>query len=66
MIKLDIKDYCHSCPGFEASVNKIETDHVVSAGHDTIIRCKFKGRCESMVRYLKKVAEDTIKDGLVD
>lgn len=57
MIKLEVKDYCQSCPGFEASITKNEIFHEISGGHDTIIRCKFRGRCESMVRYLKKCAE---------
>lgn len=71
MIKLEVKDYCQSCPGFEALITKNEIFHEVCAGHDTIIRCKYRNRCESMVRYLKKEQEkDTteveVNNGLVD
>ncbi len=71
MIKLEVKDYCQSCPGFEANITKNDVYHEISSGHDTIIRCKYRTRCESMVRYLRKEQEkDTmgveVNNGLVD
>lgn len=62
MITLDVKEYCHNCPGFEPSVTRNE---MFDSGHgavETVVRCKYRGRCESMVRYLKKES----KDGLVN
>lgn len=58
MIILEIKEYCHHCPGFEADVRKEQT-----GDHNTVIRCRYKGRCESMVNYLKK---ETKEHGLVN
>lgn len=58
MIKLDVKEYCHSCPGFKAVVSKSGTSTQVNeyekAHTDTIIRCKYRGRCENIKHYLER------------
>lgn len=63
MIRLEVKDYCHNCPGFEPSVSKNEIFELNHSEMETIVRCKYKGRCESMVRYLKK---ENDRNGMVD
>lgn len=56
MIKLEIKDYCHDCIGFEADV---EGPHILfGRGNkivdytDTIIRCEHRKRCANAVNYV--------------
>lgn len=62
MIRVNVKDYCSDCLDFEPDVEK---PHVLYSGTDkvfvgdTIIRCKYRDRCEQMKRYLeKKMADD--------
>ena len=61
MIKLEVKDYCQNCPGFEPSVTRNELYDNAHGGMETIIRCKYRGRCESMVRYLKKESNENVE-----
>ena len=61
MIKLDIEEYCHNCPDFEADVDKIEisTPHktfdplVVKEDitYETVIKCKNRKRCSMIAGY---------------
>lgn len=63
MIKLEVEEYCHSCPSFEADViNPIE---MVSIGFnkysyfgDTIIRCTRREACELAYQYGIKQKEE--------
>ena len=55
MIKLDVDDYCQSCPDFIADVEKFEygsLNEVKSV--NTTIRCENSDRCRNLVRHLKE------------
>lgn len=71
MIKLALMPYCDDCPYFEADVQKpgrvqkiiVETDEVVERNcGDTYVRCKNRGICEKVRRYL----EDKMKRKDID
>ena len=56
MIRLELKDYCHDCIGFEADVIGPslllgEGDKLI-AYTDTIIKCKHRERCANVVKYV--------------
>lgn len=61
MIRLELKDYCHDCCGFEADVQlpvalyytytNGKCDHEYVHG-DTIVRCKHRERCANVVKYV--------------
>lgn len=56
MIKLDVKDYCQWCMGFEADVTapvkyEANDNHVILT--DTIIQCEHRRKCEAIRRYLE-------------
>lgn len=56
MIRVDVKDYCHACMGFEAYViepvkYEANNNHVIQT--DTIIQCEHRRKCESIRRYLE-------------
>ena len=56
MIKLDVQPYCDVCPDFTPDVDspvRYYSDHEIRSS-DTIVRCKYRRRCEAMVRYLQK------------
>lgn len=57
MIKLELKDYCHDCTGFEADVEEPAMLFAIGASEpikftDTIIRCAHRKRCEHIVKYV--------------
>lgn len=64
MIRLDISEYCNDCCDFNPDVTKPErlliraddTD-AINAQSDTIVRCKYAKRCESIKRYLERQAQ---------
>lgn len=69
MIKLEVQEYCHNCLDFDAdvlspekTVTTLYTNDGESFEHvdisDTIVRCKFRRRCEAIKRYLKKQPEE--------
>ena len=61
MIKLDVKPYCNDCPDFTPDVEApvhYYADFDVVAASDTIVRCKYRKRCESMVRFLQNQIEE--------
>ena len=60
MIKLEVADYCQSCPDFIADVEKFEYGSLsnVNAVHTTI-RCMNRDRCQNLVRRLKEELEVT-------
>lgn len=58
MIRLDIKEYCNWCCDFEPETTRPkrlfkDNGDEVAAG-DTIIRCTYAKRCETIRRYLMK------------
>lgn len=60
MIRLDIQPYCDSCmdftPDTEAPVRNYAGSRFVYQS-DTIVRCKYRKRCENMIKYLQKQME---------
>lgn len=59
MIKLDIQPYCECCDGFEPEVRRSDVLYAVGGeaievGEDMFVRCKYRKRCENMVRYLQR------------
>ena len=51
MIKLDVDDYCQSCPDFEAEIEKYTYGHINEVNAtNTTIRCKHGDRCRVMIR----------------
>lgn len=56
MISLDVQPYCGNCPDFVPDVDgptKIYADNIMLQSN-TIVRCKYRKRCEAMIRYLEK------------
>lgn len=65
MIRLEVQEYCHNCLDFDADV--VNPEKTITILHDyygepvehidisdTIVRCKYRNRCEAIKRYLKK------------
>lgn len=56
MIRLEVKDYCHECVGFEADVESptiFYGDGVIEViKTNTIIRCRHRDRCKHAVEYV--------------
>lgn len=55
MIKIDVEDYCHQCQDFHPDVIPaykvtIGNDEVILT--DTLVKCEYRKRCASMMRYL--------------
>lgn len=60
MIRLDIQPYCDCCCDFEPDVAKPEKyrDSGLNVYQtDTVVRCKYAKRCESIKRYLERKAQ---------
>lgn len=57
MIRLEVNEYCHSCPRFEAkTIGPIVTfanDEIISVG-DAIVQCENVSICEMLTKYLKE------------
>ena len=62
MIRLELKDYCHECVGFEADVERPTIFHIdgtiKTIYTDTIIRCKHRDRCAHVVKYVMEGYEE--------
>ena len=66
MVKLEVEDYCQSCPEFEPDVDKdIRRGYVESFDPfdlerrervecNTIIRCEHRGRCQSIKSQIER------------
>ena len=56
MIRLELKDYCHDCVGFEADVESptiyLGRNGIPVEQTDTIVRCKHRKRCRHVVEYI--------------
>lgn len=53
-IKIEVEDYCHECPEFEADVDT--TTLYAGGGAVTVshaIRCEKRERCSAIERYLR-------------
>lgn len=67
-IRLEVKEYCADCCVFEPDVKKPEkttlqvedftNTYAVSVLTDTVVRCRYRNRCEAFKRYLEKQKED--------
>ena len=64
MIRLDISEYCNDCCDFNPDVTKPERQLIhadntdaINIQSDTIVRCKYAKRCESIKRYLERQAQ---------
>ena len=53
-IRLEVKDYCSDCPGFEAKVKV--NDFGETLGALTEIRCVHEKRCSAIARYITEKA----------
>lgn len=65
MIRLDVQPYCDVCPDFTPDVKMPDKIYYSTPdgvqgyeqSGDTVVRCKYRRRCEAMVRYLQKQME---------
>lgn len=67
-ILIDVKDYCAECCDFEPDVTKPERSTLffdrmgeqktMVMQTDTIVRCKYRNRCEAIKRFIDKQKED--------
>lgn len=67
-IRLEVKEYCADCCDFEPDVKKPEkttlqvddltNPHAITILTDTIVRCRYRNRCEAIKRYLEKQKEN--------
>lgn len=59
MITLEVSNYCHECPSFEADVIKLTANGEVI---ETSVKCQNRGRCHAiyitMLRNLRKGTEE--------
>ena len=61
-IRIDVKEYCGECCDFEPDITKPERvllgdGKVITAFTDTIIRCKYRNRCEAIKRFIDRQKE---------
>lgn len=58
MIKLDVQEYCHDCPCFEAETdtedNYFFDGHLVVRPGDTIIRCENRNLCARLMKHFEQ------------
>lgn len=65
MIRLDVQDYCQQCMDFNPDVEMPqkayglgpdgnEIEFILS---DTVVRCRYRKRCEAIKRYLDRQKE---------
>ena len=65
MIKLDVQDYCHKCPYFEAKVTGGPSSFYSTDGEvveiimaDTVIRCTRAEKCAWVVEEALRLKEE--------
>lgn len=61
MIKLEVEEYCQECLDFCPDVNKPERlvlNDGTSVYSDTIIKCKHRKRCSSIMRFLENQVKE--------
>ncbi len=61
MIVLEVQEYCHSCPYFDAVVErgkKLYSGADVVETIDTVVRCEHRKLCENIKRYLGRKVEN--------
>lgn len=56
MIRLDVQPYCSECFDFDPDVKRPEKFQIeyqnIYISSDTVIRCRYAKRCESIKRFL--------------
>lgn len=60
MIILEVEDYCHECPEFEADVESptfLYDGNVKICSGNTIIRCCNRRKCREIHSYFKRFTE---------
>lgn len=58
MIKLNVKEYCHDCPNFEAEQHRsilYSGANTIECMSDCVINCKHESTCNKIEDYLKKI-----------
>lgn len=66
MIRLDVQDYCQQCMDFNPDVDMAQKAYGMSPDGneiefvltDTVVRCRYRKRCESIKRYLDRQKEN--------
>lgn len=61
MIRLEVQEYCHACSDFEPDVEKSEKYYSCSEEiimTDTVVRCRYRKRCENLKRYLARTEKE--------
>lgn len=59
MIKLDVEEYCHNCPYFEAiNVGEVTTyyageEEKIYIYRDITVQCKDKDKCQHVARFVE-------------
>lgn len=62
MIRLEVQEYCHACSDFEPDIEKPEKYYLGSEEvimTDTVVRCRYRKRCENLKRYLTRIEKET-------
>lgn len=66
MIELQVADYCHNCPEFEADVQlprrRLYPDGELAVIGDTIVCCKHRTRCYSIHTRIRREMESMNND----
>ena len=68
MIKLEVKDYCHSCKYFVADVEEPQPlinmfgEDIPGTMGDTIIRCRGRKRCKKLMQYWTEQLNSEVKN----
>lgn len=65
MIRLDVQDYCQQCLEFTPDVEMPQKAYGLNSDgseiefvlSDTVVRCRYRKRCEAIKRYLDKQKE---------
>lgn len=56
MITLDVEDYCHNCPDFEAVTTRTPTftsDSYIPQFISTVVHCEHSGRCRQIAQHIR-------------
>ena len=53
MIKLDVEEYCHNCPFFEATNCYAGEEEKIYIYGDITVQCKNKDKCQHVARFVE-------------
>ena len=54
MIRLDVRDYCHDCPKFEADVDKRILTGPQGRIAETVVSCEWSDACREIHKMFEK------------